>query len=416
MPLFRKETQDARANAWLGKVLLTRPLSFALLTTASLVMVAAVGAFFVLGEYTRKARVTGVIAPVHGLVRIVAPQSGVVQNLEIAEGQQVTTGMAIVTLVDSRVAFEGHEGAGSSIAARLADRFHALVVQRDHVLAAMRAEQSMISRRRTALDREVALLEGELASQAKRAALARHSLERALDLSSSGFLSGAALDRERDAALDQESRVEAMRRARMAIVRDADSADLDAQSAFSRAQAQVASIDGQLAALEQERVERQLQYRATIVAPTSGSIATILVEPGQSITAGTIVATLIPRADALEAQLFAPSRSIGFVRTGQDVLLRFLAFPHQKFGMHQARITGISRNPMTPVELGFTPADGSREPLYRIKAELGAQSIEAYGKQEPLQVGMQVEADIRLDRRRLIEWIFEPLLSLSGRA
>ncbi|MEO5694115.1 MAG: secretion protein, partial [Usitatibacter sp.] len=84
MPLFRKETQDARANAWLGKVLLTRPLSFALLTTASLVMVAAVGAFFVLGEYTRKARVTGVIAPVHGVVRIVAPQSGVVQNLEIS--------------------------------------------------------------------------------------------------------------------------------------------------------------------------------------------------------------------------------------------------------------------------------------------------------------------------------------------
>ena len=28
---------------------------------------------------------------------------------------------------------------------------------------------------------------------------------------------------------------------------------------------------------------------------------------------------------------------------------------------------------------------------------------------------MQVEADILLDRRRLIEWIFEPLISLSGR-
>jgi membrane fusion protein len=29
---------------------------------------------------------------------------------------------------------------------------------------------------------------------------------------------------------------------------------------------------------------------------------------------------------------------------------------------------------------------------------------------------MQIEADILLDRRRLIEWIFEPLLGLAGRA
>jgi membrane fusion protein len=71
---------------------------------------------------------------------------------------------------------------------------------------------------------------------------------------------------------------------------------------------------------------------------------------------------------------------------------------------------------MPPSDLGFTPPDGSREPLYRIKADLPEQTIPAYGRREPLQAGMQVEADIHLDRRRLIEWIFEPVLSLAGRA
>ena len=37
---------------------------------------------------------------------------------------------------------------------------------------------------------------------------------------------------------------------------------------------------------------------------------------------------------------------------------------------------------MLPGELGFTPADGAREPLYRIKAALDAQSIRAYGRLE----------------------------------
>ena len=61
------------------------------------------------------------------------------------------------------------------------------------------------------------------------------------------------------------------------------------------------------------------------------------------------------------------------------------------------------------------PPDGAREPLYRIKVELATQAIAAYGIDEPLQPGMQVEADIQLDRRRLVEWVFEPLLSLAGR-
>jgi membrane fusion protein len=42
--------------------------------------------------------------------------------------------------------------------------------------------------------------------------------------------------------------------------------------------------------------------------------------------------------------------------------------------------------------------------------------VAAYGRDEPLQAGMQVEANVFLDRRRLIEWVFEPLFSLAGRA
>ena len=415
MPLFRRESEDARANAWLGTILLARPLSFALLTAAAVGMVVALGAFFVIGEYTRKARVTGILAPVHGIVKIVAHQAGVVQSVEVREGVSIGRNAMILTIADGRTA-DAHEDIASAVGARLGERQHALVLQREHALDALRSDQAMISRRRAALERELALLENELAAQVQRATLARQALDRALNLERTGFVSTAAVDRERDAALDQELRVDAARRTRVGLVREAEGAELEAQSVFARAQAQVAGIDMQIASLEQERVERQLQYRSIILSPAAGSIATVLVEPGQAIMPGTTVATLIPSDSRLEAHLFAPSRSIGFVRTGQEVLLRLLAFPHQKFGSHPARIVAVARNPMPPADLGFSPPDGSREPLYRIKAELPAQSISAYGKQEPLQAGMQVEADVQLDRRRLIEWIFEPLLSLAGRA
>jgi membrane fusion protein len=42
-------------------------------------------------------------------------------------------------------------------------------------------------------------------------------------------------------------------------------------------------------------------------------------------------------------------------------------------------------------------------------------TITAYGRQEPLRVGMTVSADVELDSRRLYEWLLEPLWSLQGR-
>lgn len=415
MALFRSETEEARANAWLGKVLLTRPMSFTLLTLAASIMVFAIGAYFVAGEYTRKARVTGILAPVHGVVKIVAQQAGVVERIDVREGMPIDRDARILTVADGRSS-ESQGDIASAVQRKLSERQNALIAQRQHVLDASRAEQMTLSRKRASLDRELFLMERELAVQGQRAVIARQGLERALGLEHTGFLSAAAVDRERDATLEQESRIDALRRGRAGLAREAESADLEAQSAFARAQGQVAGIDMQLAALAQERVERQVQYRATIVSPAAGSIATVLVETGQAVVPGMTVATLIPSDATLEAHLFAPSRSMGFVRTGQEVLLRFLAYPHQKFGSHSARVTAVTRNPMTAAELGFTPTDGSREPLYRIKATLSAQSISAYGRAEPLQAGMQVEADIQLDRRRLIEWIFEPILSLAGRA
>ncbi len=53
--------------------------------------------------------------------------------------------------------------------------------------------------------------------------------------------------------------------------------------------------------------------------------------------------------------------------------------------------------------------------MYRITVALDRQSVRAYGEEQPLAAGMQLEADVLLDRRRLIEWIFEPVLSVTGR-
>jgi membrane fusion protein len=414
MALFRSESQQARENAWLGRIVLARPLSFAMMTAAALAITLSLAAFFVLTEYTRKARVTGSLAPSDGIVRVIAQQAGRVEALGIREGERIERDATLLRIGDAR-ASRSLESVGSAIVQGVAERRRALQNQRDFVFAAMRSEQEAFEQRRAGIARELQLLDRELDSQARRAGLAIQGVARAEELAAIGFLSPAARDRERDASLEHEARLEATKRSRLAFSRELGTIEFEAAAALSRSNAQLAGIDLQRAGLEQEQVERELQYRASILAPVSGIVASVLVEAGQMVVAGTTLATIIPEGCGLEAHLFAPSRSIGFVRPGQEVLLRYLAYPHQKFGSQRARITLVSRNPLAPGELGFAPGDGGREPLYRIKARLASQSISAYGRPEPLQAGMQVEADVLLDRRRLIEWIFEPLLSLAGR-
>ncbi len=414
-PLFRAESEHARSNAWLGKVILTRPTSFTVLVIGAIVFAIGLAAFFTLGEYTRKARVVGVLAPEQGIVRIIAQQTGVVEAVHAAEGAIVTKDAPLIVLGDGRAA-RGRQEIGAAVREHLAQRRQALRRQRDHTMATMNAEQAAVRQRAAGLSREIAQVETEIAAQAARAHLALESVNRAKGLERVGFLSTAAADRERDAALEHEGRLESLRRARMALERERAAVVFDGEMSLARARAQLAGIDVQAASTEQEGLERELQYRAAIVAPSAGTIATVLVERGQMVTPGTPLLAIIPADSTLEAHLYAPSRAIGFVHAGQDVLLRYLAYPHQKFGMHRASVIAVSRHPMPPTDLGFTPPDGSREPLYRIKARLDAQAIAAYGRIEPLQPGMQMEADILLDRRRLIEWIFEPLLGLAGRA
>ena len=160
--------------------------------------------------------------------------------------------------------------------------------------------------------------------------------------------------------------------------------------------------------------ESEAQRRVVVRAPHDGVLTAVVAEPGQAVSPATALASVVPGDSALLAHLYAPSSAIGFVRPDQPVLLRYQAFPYQKFGHHHGRVLQVSRTPLHAGEMaGGASADG--EPMYRITVALDRQTVPAYGSEQPLAAGMQLDADVLLDRRRLIEWIFEPVLSVTGR-
>src|SRR5512146_2289737 len=135
--LFRAQVRAHAQSAWLGKIVLIRPLSFAFLTACALALAVALAAFFVQAQYTRKARVAGVVAPQAGVVRILAQQAGIVESVQVSEGDELRRDDPLLTLGDGREN-AAREDVGSAVAARLLERADALARERSATAAAMR--------------------------------------------------------------------------------------------------------------------------------------------------------------------------------------------------------------------------------------------------------------------------------------
>ncbi|MFL5160676.1 MAG: HlyD family efflux transporter periplasmic adaptor subunit, partial [Microvirga sp.] len=120
-----------------------------------------------------------------------------------------------------------------------------------------------------------------------------------------------------------------------------------------------------------------------------------------------------PEGASLLAELFVPSRAIGFVEPGQRVRLMVDAFPYQRFGTLGGSVATVSRAVLSPNEVLGKVA--LTEPAYRITVRLDRQDIDAFGRAAPLQPDMTLKADIVLEGRSLVAWLFEPLISVRGR-
>ena len=173
---------------------------------------------------------------------------------------------------------------------------------------------------------------------------------------------------------------------------------------------------------EQAQLNNQLSqiktsYQFTITASHTGIVTAIQAVEGETISQAFAqsrpLIQILPEGAELVAELLLPTRSAGFIVKGQQSRLRFAAFPYQRFGFVESEITRIDQSLVIPNEMQIPVA--INEPVYRLRAKLNKQSIQAYGKEFPLKSGMLLEADIMLEERSIIQWLLEPLYSLSGK-
>lgn len=413
--LFRKEALDAKRGSWLGSISLAQPLSLWAMTAFAAAAALAIALFLMVGSYTRRSTVIGQLVPTMGLATVLAPATGVISTLRVAEGERVKGGqsLAVVTLPRATVS-EGDTAA--AMGQRLARREQSLQDTHRAQAQLLDAQAGGLMAQLAAARRELLQLEQEIATRQGQVRIAEETLQRLRQLQADKYVSALQVKQQETALLQAVGDVQAMQRQATAARRGLAQLQQARQELPGQRLANKAGFQRDLAALEQEQVETEARGALAVSAPVTGVIATQLVKPGQAVQAGQPLLSLLPGNGTLEAELLVPSRAIGFIEPGDRVLLRYQAYPYQKFGHQQGRVARISRSALSPGELGAPIGNAQQgEPFYRITVALARQTVTAYGKAELLKPGMLLEADVLGEKRRLIEWVFEPLYSLQGK-
>jgi membrane fusion protein len=411
-PLFRQEAIDAQREKFLGEATIARPVPawvFTLLATGTAILLIVVAVW---GQYTRRERVEGYLALDTGAARVLVSDAGRITDLLVKEGDEVKAGDPL-----AKVSLDRTLGTGASTSEAVSREMQSrrAILEKEQAQWQALGEQQVNQLRRRILDlqSEITQLDGEMKLQETRIKSARDQAERYRKFASDKFVADVVLKQKQDEVTDQEIKLQALKRQKTQVERDLAAAKLEEPSIQLRARAQVEQVARQISELNQGWSQVEAQRETVMRAPMAGVVTNVAVNRGQSVAADTPLATVLPKGSGMHVELLVPTRAIGFLNPGQDVVLRYEAFPYERFGQYRGTITEIGRNVWTSGErVGPLQA---REPVYRVDVALEHQTVSALGQQLPLRPGMMVNADLLLEKRTILEWIFEPVLQLKGR-
>lgn len=417
--LFRSEVFNVRSNSSFSSITLVHPLSHTVITLGAALMLSALIAVLTFGEYTRHVTVPGIIEPTSGVLKIYASQLGIATGILVRDGEKVQRGQILVQARPERRNGQGKDVL-QEMDVRAKDRLSML---RQELATTINMHNQEATNNREILNtllRSRAILLDQLQAQARRVEMAEAALRQHQELRKSGYISQLQLSQNETELLDQKARSEALQREIVAadgeIIRyksEQKTLGLKRKVTETQFERNIATVQGEISQLVGEQAW-------SIVAPSDGTITAVSIAAGQTATIGTPLVSIMPSNATLRAKLYAPSSALGFVHVGTPVKLRLDAFPYQKFGFAVGRVLSIAEAPTAMSEFATNTTlmpkmVQSQEPMFGILVELEQDYVTAYGKRERLRAGLQLAGDLQLGRRRLYEWLLEPLFSISGR-
>jgi membrane fusion protein len=362
-------------------------------------------------EYAPVHRVPAYVDAPNGTIRLSAFEDARVATLAVAEGASVERGQVLATLsTDRRLSRDTL--LSQRVTNSLADDRRTLKEEE-----ALAREEARVARQ--ALDRRIADLREELASIRREIdvaerllASARTQSERIAKIGASGHASAMQVEQKRDEVTQQEGRVASLQTSIARVQRDINAATADREAIETRLLTTLANRARSRSEIDRLQAAADASAEEAIVAPEAGVVSATLVTVGQSIQAGQAVVVLSPRDAPPMIRIIVPSRVIAAMVPGKSARVELAAYPVEKFGSLPVVIRKVSDTPLLPAEL--PDRYHNIAPAYVAIAEPVIEGPSSSPLAAKIRPGMLAEAMVSVERRRIIEWLLEPVLRGLG--
>lgn len=225
-------------------------------------------------------------------------------------------------------------------------------------------------------------------------------------LTDQGFVSGHAgqdrmrerVELERDLATQLARSVEA--KAALAESRLGRQAFLaETQRSLNERLAKATLDLAQLGQQQAKTLNKQQLMRLT--APVAGTVQQLAVHTsGGVVTPAQALLVIVPSDAEVTAEVMLENKDIGFVREGQDVQVKVDTFSFTRYGLVPAVVTRVTPDAVN---------DEKRGAVFPAILGLQRDVMDIDGRPVRLAPGMSVSAEIKLGRRRLLEFLLSPL-------
>ncbi len=118
-------------------------------------------------------------------------------------------------------------------------------------------------------------------------------------------------------------------------------------------------------------------------------------QTGDKIQANTPLVSIAPKGARSVLKIDIHEKDRGFLREGQEVKMKFSAFPYQRYGFISGTLDYISPS---------TQRSQSKASVYKGHVSLDKDYLPGRRRDYPLRYGMAAVAEIVVRKRRLIEW------------
>ncbi|KZN60393.1 HlyD family efflux transporter periplasmic adaptor subunit [Pseudoalteromonas luteoviolacea] len=409
--LFRKEVLENKRHRLEGAVSLVQPPVFKTLTFLILFVVIISIIYLAVGSYARKERVSGVLEPNTGILNMVATQEGVIAQVLVEEGQFVEAEQPIL-----RIASAKHSTQELELNQALVNQYTFQLQNLERLIAQQEQQYQLdldeLTQQKISSEKRLDELNSQQATFSQRLELNEQMVNQISTLKGTGYISELELQRQKDTLLSLQQQSSNMR-----------SEKLNLESQIEQFSTQLEKLplahDERINQLKSERAQLKIQLTSIeqqrlgeLRAPKAGVVTGLLAKVGKNVTSGQKLLSVIPENSQMQAVIYVPTSAFGFIEQGQQAKLRYHAFPYEKFGIYGGEIKQVSTSLILPEE-AIIPGIIS-EPAYRVIVSLSEQEIQAYGKSTPLRAGMMLDADIIIEERSLLRWLFDPVFSIKG--